>query len=67
MKTLNIKNLVIQFDSKGGDPVQEAQEVVDLINKIIGMSELESQPQIMSSGLDSSDIEESESNEQEED
>lgn len=56
-KTINIRNLVLQFDSKGGDPIQEAQQIIDLINKTIGMSEFESQPQIMSSGLDSSDVE----------
>jgi len=56
-KRITIKNLVIQFDSKGGDSVSEAQEVIDLMNKIVGMSELESQPQIMSSGLDASNVE----------
>lgn len=60
MKVITIKNLTLQFDSKGGDPKEEAQQVIDLINKIVGMSELESSPQIMSSGLDNSDIEEEE-------
>jgi len=57
MKRITIKNLVIQFDSNGGNPLAEAQEVIDLMNKIVGRSELEAQPQIMSSGLDASDLE----------
>lgn len=65
MKVITVKNLTLQFDSKGGDAKEEAQQVIDLINKIVGMSELDSSPQIMSSGLDSSDIEEKDLNDEE--
>lgn len=57
LKTITIKNLTIQFDGKGENPLAEAHEVIDLINKIVGMSELESQPQIFSGAVDNSDIE----------
>jgi hypothetical protein len=57
MKTIAIKNLIIQFDGKGKHPVAEAQQVIDLINKTLEEAELNCQPQIMAGGLDASDIE----------
>jgi len=59
MKTITIKNLIIQFEGNiaNVDPVLDSQETIDLINKILQEANLTSQPQIMSSGLDSSDVE----------
>ena len=64
-KTITIKNLTIQVDipKAHGDMVADAHTVIDLINL-----ELQRDPhglgaQIMSSGLDASDIEEVEEEE----
>jgi hypothetical protein len=62
MKAITIRNLVIQVDGKKGT-VSEVQKIIDVINTALSEANLESQPQIMSSGLDASDIEIQESEE----
>jgi len=59
MKTITIKNLSIQVDiSKAhGNMVADAHTVVDEINKALQEAGLNCQPQILSSGIDASDIE----------
>lgn len=46
MKTLTIKNLVIQVDSKSKS-VKEVKKIVDLINTTLQEAELNCQPQLM--------------------
>ena len=60
MKVITIKNLVLQVDAKKGT-VSEAQQIIDVINEALHEANLNCQPQIMASGLDSSDIEVNES------
>ena len=57
MKAITIKNLVIQADAKNIS-VDEANKIIEAINTALFEANLNCQPQIMSSGLDSSDIEE---------
>lgn len=63
MKTITIKNLIIQIDSEGKNPIQEAQEAIDLINHVLQRELGGISPQILSSGIDSSDIEVNENEE----
>lgn len=73
MKTANVKNILIQMDipdnvSKEKE-VEYVNSIITLMNNIIGMSELESQPQIMAggAGIDSADIYTEDSNIEDED
>ena len=62
MKTANVKNILIQMDipkniSKEKE-IEYVNSIIGLMNSIISMSELESQPQIMAggAGIDSTDV-----------
>lgn len=68
MKTITIKNLTIQVDipKAHGDMVADACTVIDEINKALQEAGLNCQPQIFYSGIDSSDIEVNEPEEEEE-
>ncbi len=70
MKTANVNNVVIQMDIPSSIPKEKEQEyvlgIIDTMNEIIRMSELEAQPQILSSGIDSADIDTNELTETEE-
>lgn len=60
MKTIQIKNLVIQIDldSQNQDSVQEqVQSAIDQINGVLQREPYGLGAQILSSGLDDSDIE----------
>ncbi len=66
-KTITIKNLVIQFDTKGNEgALSQAYNVIDLINKTLQEANLECQPQIMASHIDHSDLESDDNPESEE-
>lgn len=66
MKTITV-TVSIQMDiKKDGEQLEQVQEVLDLINTIVGASELESQPQVLVSSVDNSDITESTSELEEE-
>jgi hypothetical protein len=56
MKTITIKNLVIQVDGKGENPVQEAQEAIDAINLALQREPYGLGAQIMSSSIDADDV-----------
>lgn len=56
MKQLTVKNLTIQFDGEGENPLEEVQKVLDLINETLSNAQLECQPQILVSAIDNSDI-----------
>lgn len=62
MTTITIKNLTIQVDipKKHGNMVADAQTILDVINKALFEANLNCQPQILTSGVDASDIEEME-------
>lgn len=64
-KIITIKNLVIQFDGTGENPVAEAQEAIDLINLALQRDPHGLGAQIMAGGLDASDIEMDENPEEE--
>lgn len=52
MKTINV-TVTIQMDIKdGSDETLAAGEILDLMNTIVGQSELESQPQILSNNFE---------------
>ncbi len=52
MKTINV-TVTIQMDIKdGSDETLAAGEILDLMNTIVGQSELESQPQILSNNYE---------------
>jgi len=56
MKTITVA-VHIQMDiDENGNVVTQAQSILDLMNEIVGMSELESSPQIFTEDIDSSDI-----------
>jgi hypothetical protein len=60
MKTIQVKNLVIQFDSasKGEESVKDlTQSAIDQINEVLQRELSGLGAQILSSGLDDSDIE----------
>lgn len=60
MKTLLIRNLVIQIDADqitGGDDTNQAIDAVDLINTLLRREPHGLGAQIMSGGLDDSDVE----------
>lgn len=63
MKTITIKNLVLQFDGDDSDlsSKEQAQNVIDQINGVLQREPYGLGAQIMSSGLDDSDIEVSDS------
>ena len=66
MRTITIKNLVLQFDGDDSDlsPKEQAQNVIDQINGVLQREPYGLGAQIMSSGLDDSDIEESNNEEE---
>lgn len=52
MKTINV-SVTIQMDIKdGSDETTAVGEILDLINTIVGQSELDSQPQILSNNFE---------------
>jgi hypothetical protein len=56
MKTITVA-VHIQMDiDENGNVVTEVQRVLDLMNQIVGMSELESSPQIFTENIDSTNI-----------
>lgn len=57
MKTLTIKNLVIQIDSKGENPVAEANEAIHLINLALQREPYGLGAQIMETSIDDDDVE----------
>ena len=58
MKTITIKNLSIQFDGNSTDsPLKQAQEALELINITLQREPYGLGAQILSSGLDNSDVE----------
>lgn len=69
MKTINIKNLIIQIDDddSGRSPREQAQDAIDLINGVLQREPHGIAAQIMSSGLDDSDIEVNDNEEEGED
>ena len=56
MKTLTIKNLTIQVDGRGKNPLKEALEALDLINLALQNEPSGLGAQILVSGIDSSDV-----------
>jgi hypothetical protein len=68
MKSIYVKGIGIQFDSKGDAPVKEAQDMIDKINEVLQREFPDSQPQVMGvEAIDFSDIETEDSlNEEEE-
>lgn len=62
MKTVNV-TVTIQMDIReNGDQTAQVGQVLDLINKTVGMSEFESQPQILSNNFE---VEEQQTDEEE--
>lgn len=60
MKSITIRNLVIQIDADqvtSGDEVEQAQQAIDLINGVLQREPHGLGAQIFSSGLDDSDVE----------
>ena len=56
MKVVNVV-VHIQMDVDSENPVlEQVQNTIDVMNKILGMSELETQPQIYNSDISNSDI-----------
>ena len=56
METITV-NVQIQMDVKGSEDVlKQVQDTLELMNDIISMSDLESQPQIFISDISHSDI-----------
>lgn len=68
MKTITIKNLQIQIDenNSGSSPKEQAQNAIEQINGVLQREPYGLGAQIMSSGLDDSDIEVSDSEQDEE-
>ena len=58
MKTVNVQ-VTIQMDIKGEDETAEVGIILDAMNKIVGQSELESQPQIFTQDVCGADISDS--------
>jgi len=56
MKTITIKNLVLQVDGKGENPVQEAQEAIDAINLALQREPHGLGAQIMVTAIDADDV-----------
>lgn len=69
MKTITIKNLVLQFDGDDSDlsTKEQVQNAIEQINGVLQREPYGLGAQIMSSGLDDSDIEVSNSEQDEED
>jgi len=63
MKTITIKNLVLQFDGDDSDlsTKEQAENAIEQINGVLQREPYGLGAQIMSSGLDDSDIEVSDS------
>jgi hypothetical protein len=61
LKTINIKNLTIQIDddNSGRSLKEQAQDAIEQINGVLQREPYGLGAQILSSGLDDSDIEES--------
>lgn len=57
MKRITIKNLVIQFDGNGEQPVSEANDMVERINEVLQREFPDQQPQIMETSIDDDDVE----------
>lgn len=55
MQTVTV-NVQIQMDVNGTDTLKEVQNTLDLMNTIVGQSELDAQPQIFVSDISKSDI-----------
>jgi len=59
MKSITIRNLVLQFDADqitSGSELEQAQQAIDLINGVLQREPHGLSVQIMSSGLDDSDV-----------
>jgi len=69
MKTIIIKNLVLQFDGDDSDlsTKEQVQNAIEQINGVLQREPYGLGAQIMSSGLDDSDIEVSNTEQDEED
>lgn len=55
MKTVNVM-VMVQMEIKGDDPINEVKDQLEVMDNIIRISELESQPQMFISNIDESDI-----------
>ena len=63
MKTVNVR-VTIQIDiNDNDDALTQVAGTLDLMNEIVGMSQLDAQPQILTSDISASDIDENENNE----
>lgn len=57
MKTVTVTcQIMLEVDDSNGEIKDEVIDQLELINTIVGMSELHSAPKILTSSIDSSDI-----------